>query len=208
MDTETLKQGSVIRSSANIFFDAAKGTMITHRLEPVEHYVITNHKGEAKFYFVARNEAMIKRGQHFSTSENILVYFLSGNVDDMGLNEFGYNPVSTRRDANLLISRWEPAAALESSYSAIELVHEDGLPIYIGYYVRHNREERLLKKIYYSHYQQFSDFDLPLQIVEFNYFPSGDSLVNRTRYSEIKTGRKSLGNLSNFKIPYDAKIIE
>jgi hypothetical protein len=65
-----------------------------------------------------------------------------------------------------------------------------------------------MKKIYYTNYQDFTQFRLPLKIIEISYLPSGDSVINRTQFSEVKLASVPENKYFNFKIPDNAKPIE
>jgi hypothetical protein len=82
------------------------------------------------------------------------------------------------------------------------MVFENGLPVYSEYQAN---KKKIVKKIYYTNYKDFTQFRLPLKIIEISYLPSGDSLINRTLFSNVTVSASADDKYFNFKIPDNAK---
>jgi hypothetical protein len=87
----------------------------------------------------------------------------------------------------------------------VKMVFENRLPVYTEY---QSLKSKVIKKIYYTNYKDFSQFRLPLKIIEINYLPSGDSIVTRTLFSNVKASSSGDDDYFNFKIPENAKPLD
>jgi len=204
VESKILNKGKVISSSADIYFNLDNGKMITHYTKPAEYFVVTNQAGEAQIYYPAKNEVVISQSILFETEKSLFYYFLTNKLSDLGLKDLGFSLSNTRIENKLLISTWKPTMSLSSKISKIELVHENQIPIYVAYY---NEKYKMTKKIYYYDYYITSNFRFPQKVVEFNYLPKGDSIVNKSVYSNIKINEQANSSYFNYKIPSNAKII-
>ncbi len=202
MESQSLHRGKVVRVEAEVFFQAHSGKMVTRYIEPAHQVMVTNSKGEVAVYNEKDNTVSYRQGAEYSTEAGMMHFFLQGKTRDLGLSDFGFQQMSTDFRDGLVITEWFPPASLYNMYNRIELVHEDFIPIYAGYY---DAQRNLAKKVYYSDFQYFGDVYLPGLITEFNYVGS-DSIINRIRFSDIKTGYQAVSPWFNFEIPADAKL--
>ena len=182
---------------------SAGGNLIQAFSEPYPYYTVTNAKGEFRLYVPSSNEVVTKRSDEYSSRDDLLQLFLSGRTDDLGLMSYGYKLSSTRTDEDgLVIRTYVPARSGGKGAAKVELVLENYLPIYIGYY---DTADRLVSKTYFSHYLQLRDFAFPTRSTAISYTAKKDSTIVRTLYSNIQTDGKD--PLFDFTIPADAKAV-
>ena len=205
METQSLHKGKRADVIADIFYRSLDGRMITRYQQPAEHIMITNNKGELVIYNQADNTVYREQSLDYSTDNHLIYFFLSGKTQDLGLREMGFELMATELIEGLVKTTWFPPQSLFGLFSQIELVHENSLPIYAGYY---DSSKKLVKKIYYTDYEHFPQIVLPLNVTEFNYLPGNDSIVNRMRLSDVRVNRNANSPWFNFTIPADARIIE
>lgn len=204
MESKTLSNGKVLTINADIFYDHSQKTMITHYAKPNDYYFITNSKGEAKVYNPTTNEVYLEQGIQYNTNQTLFYYFMSNQIYDLGLKDLGFKITDTKFKDGMQITTWFSPPTLAETVSKVELVHENYLPIYLGYY---DKNGKLTKKIYYYNYSDDVSIKFPLKVVEFNYLISGDSIVNKIAYSNLKIGNQDTNKDFEFKIPENAKII-
>ena len=204
METKILSQGKYVTTTAEIFYKYSEGKMVVHYQKPMEYIVISNSKGEAKIYNPKRNEVTVKQGIVFETEKSLFYYFFSNRINDLGLKDLGFVLSNTRFDEGLLITTWKPG--LSSEYiSKVELVHEKYVPIYVGYY---DKKGKLAKKIFYYDYFSNGSVKLPRKVVEFSYLQDGDSIINRTVYSNFRFNEEAKSTWFDFNVPSNAKIVD
>ncbi|MFN3555389.1 MAG: hypothetical protein ACK4VN_05455 [Bacteroidales bacterium] len=202
MDSQSLHRGKVVRVEAELFFHAHTGRMVTRYLNPAGQFMITNSKGEVAIYNEKENSVVYRQGEEYSTQSGMIHFFLQGKTQDLGLSEFGFQQMSTQFRDGLVITEWFPPASLYHVYNRIELVHENFIPIYAGYY---DAQRKLAKKVYYSDFQYFGDVYLPAMVTEFNYI-GNDSIINRIRFSDIRTNHQAQSPWFQFEVPADAQL--
>jgi outer membrane lipoprotein-sorting protein len=205
METVSLTQNKKFRLTADIYYNYSSGKLIMHYSKPSDYLLLTNSKGEAKMYNPKTNEVSLKMGFEYDTKNTLLYYFFANKQYDLGLKDLGFSLKDTKFDEGLMITTWQPPFDMKSAVGKVELVHENYLPIYLGYF---SPEGKLTKKIYYYEYTQVANVKLPLKVVEFNYLSNNDSLVSRTIYSNIKYNEQANSKYFSFKIPDNAKVID
>ncbi len=200
MHSQSLHNGKVVNIEAELFFDAFSGQLITRYINPAGQIMVTNSKGELAIYNESENTVSYRQGAEYSTETNMIQFFLQGKTQDLGLEDFGFQLMSTDFEDNLVVTEWFPPASLFGLFNRIKLVHEDFLPIYVAYY---DAQKNLAKKVYYSEYENLGDVSLPRLITEFNYI-GNDSIVSRMKFSDIKTNFQAKSPWFGFQIPDDA----
>ncbi|TVR41841.1 MAG: hypothetical protein EA394_05005 [Bacteroidia bacterium] len=205
MESSTLQQGKAATVKAELFYQSLNGRLVTKFVQPLEQIMVTNRQGELSIYSFDDHTVYRRQSMEYSSENNLIYFFLNGKTQDMGLRDMGFTQISTEFSESLMITKWMPPAALGHLFSHIELVHEDYMPIYAGYY---DAGQKLVKKVYYSDYEIFPDIILPMTITEFNYLPDGDSIISRVRFSDIHMNRQAVSAWFDFEIPDDAKIID
>ncbi len=205
MHSQSLHRGQVAEVEADLFYQAWDGKLITKYTRPVQEVMITNNKGELSIYNQEDNTVYRSQSMEYSSENNLIYFFLAGKTQDLGLRQMDFELMETRFEDGLMITEWFPPPSLYHLFSRIELVHEDYLPIYAGYY---DAAKNLVKKVYYTNYEEFPEIVLPMSITEFNYTSGGDSIVNRVRFSDVQINRRANSPWFNFEIPEDATIID
>lgn len=204
MESKRLFNGKVVIVKADLFFKYAEGFLLMHYFYPTDYLFITNSKGEVKMYFPDKNEVMSQQNQMFASDNDALYFFLSNQVNDLGLKEMGYSVIKTRFEEGITITDWLPPSWQIGKISKVELAHENYLPIYTAYY---NEKNKAVRKVYFTNYFISSAAALPQRITEIEYLPNGDSIISRKIYSDIKFDLNASSEYFDFKIPDDAKPI-
>ncbi|MDR4988180.1 MAG: hypothetical protein RG741_04990 [Bacteroidales bacterium] len=205
MESQSLQDGKTARVEATLFYEAHHGRLITKVESPMQQVMITNQYGELTIYDPGKNTVFRAQSIEYSSKNNLIYFFLNGNTHDMGLRDMGFSLEHTSFEDNLMITRWVPPPSVSNLFSHIELVHEDYLPIYAGYF---DVNGKLVKKVFYSDYEIYTDVILPFRVTEFNYLPGGDSIINRITLSDVRFNRQAVSAWFDFKIPEDARLIE
>lgn len=205
MDSQSLHKGKRVDVHADLFYESLNGRLITKYHSPVEHVMVTTSKGELAIYNETDNTVYREQSMDYSSENNLIYFFLSGNVQDLGLSQLGFELMDTEFIDGLVKTSWFPPQSLYHLFTRIELVHENHLPIYAGYY---DGNKELVKKVYYTDYQFYPDVILPATVTEFNYLPGNDSIVNRVKFADIRINHQASSPWFNFKIPDDAKALD
>ncbi len=200
---QVLNRGGKVNYESDYYFDKDNGIFVSHSFYPKESIKITNKTGEMKIYFPEKNEVTIRQSSVFSSDNELLYYFINNRTEDLGLSREGFVLTNTRYDEGYMITEWTAPAEMKS-IKKIEFVFENFLPVYACYYTPTGN---VVKKIYYDDYYLGSSFNLPRLITEISYSGKNDSIIRRSRYSDIKIGNAVNDHYFNFKIPENAKII-
>ncbi|WP_198416704.1 LolA-like protein [Marinilabilia rubra] len=198
------KNGSLFTAESASLYKGQTGDIITHYFSPKDFYKKINSKGEITIYTPEDNTVTFMQNSQYSSSTELLYFFVNNLTQDMGLKNEGFNQIGTRREDNYLITTWQSPPGMRV-VSSVELVSENFLPIFAQYF---DNKGKVLKKIYYYNYFNGPQFFLPKKITEINYMSKGDSTVRRTTFSDIKTGFNADEKLFDFKIPEDAKKVD
>ncbi len=199
--TEVLENGKKISNDVDLFFDNNKQTITKHYHASTEFVMISNALGEIKTYYPATNEVGYKQMSELSSKRNLIYYFANNLTDHLGLAEEGFNLVSNTYENQFNVTLWKAPSILKG-IETVKMVFDNGLPVYSEYQAN---KKKILKKIYYTNYKDFSQFRLPLKIIEISYLPTGDSIINRTLFSNVKVSSSADNKYFNFKIPDNAK---
>jgi hypothetical protein len=199
--TEVLENSKKISNDVDIFFDNNKKIITKHYYSSTEFVMVTNTLGEIKTYYPATNEVGYKQISELSSKRNLIYYFANNLTDHLGLADEGFNLSSNTYENQFYVTLWKAPSILKG-IETVKMVFEKGLPVYSEYLTN---KKKILKKIYYTNYKDFTQFRLPLKIIEISYMPSGDSIINRTLFSEVKVSSSADGKYFNFKIPDNAK---
>ncbi len=201
MESRTLHKGKKVTTKAEIYFTAKDGRMLTNFTSPTEIILIVNDKGEAQHYNVKKNSVFSYQDESLSSNTQTLYYFFTGKTQDLGLPAAGFRLMKTRKEDKLVIAEWAPINP-RNDIQKIELVYDNFLPIYAGYT---NNGGAILKKVYFSDYYHSSKMSIPQKITEINYLEDKDSLINQTRYFNIKEDNQAISDFFQYKVPKNAK---
>lgn len=205
METKTLRNGTYSKVVSDIYYRFDQGDMVMHYTYPVEFFFLSNDKGEAKIYDPKENTVSLKQGSTFSSENNYLYYFLSNNANDLGFKEQGFLLQNTTFKDGLMITEWLPPTGMAKLFAKVEMVHENYVPIYIGF---EDNKGELLKKVFYYDYQRFNTVSIPQKVTQIDYYSEIDSAITKTSFFELKTGEASQHEYFNFTVPNDARIVE
>lgn len=199
--TEILENGKKIANEVDLFFDKNKQIITKYYHSSPEFIMISNSLGEIKTYYPGTNEVGYKQISELSSKRNLIYYFSNNLTDHLGLADEGFNLSSNTYENQFYVTLWKAPSILRG-IETVKMVFEKGLPVYSEYLTN---KKKILKKIYYTNYDDFTQFRLPLKIIEISYMPSGDSIINRTLFSDVKVSSSADGKYFNFKIPDNAK---
>lgn len=198
--TEVLENGKKMANEVDLFYDNDKQIITKYYHSSPEFIMVANSLGEIKTYYPASNEIAYKHVTELSSKRNLIFYFANNMTDDLGLVEEGFSLSSSTYETQFHVTLWKSPSFLKG-IETVKMVFDNGLPVYSEYQAK----KKVVKKIYYTNYKDFTRFRLPQKIIEISYMPSGDSIINRTLFSNIKVSKSTDSKYFNFKIPDNAK---
>jgi hypothetical protein len=201
-ETQTLMKGSKSIFKCDIYYNKEKDAVVTHHYYPAEFVKISNRSGELKIYFPATNKVTLQQNQSYSTTNELLYYFVNNKTTDLGLAKEGFKLIKTGSEEGLMVTTWQAPPTLKV-INKIKIVFKDMLPVYAEYMAINGT---IMKKIYYSNYADFKTFRMPLRITEISFESKIDSTIRLSVFSNVRTNDFPENNYFNFKIPDDAKI--
>lgn len=201
--SEILENKKKIISEIDLYFDKNKQTITKFYHSNPEFIMTVNAYGEIKSYYPHKNEVDYKQVSELSSKRNLIYYFANNFTDHLGLADDGFQLVSSSTENQYYITQWQAPSVLKGIES-VKMVFEKGIPVYSEYKAN---KKKIIKKTYYTNYQDFSQFRLPMKIIEISYLPSGDSVINRTSFSNVKISSTADEKYFNFKIPENAKYL-
>ncbi len=202
--TEILENKKKVTNELDLFFDKNKQTITKYYHTSPEFVMVINPLGEIKTYYPESNKVEYKHIPELSSTRNLIYYFANNLTDHLGLADEGFSLSSNIYEDQFYVTLWK-APSILTSIETVKMVFENGLPIYSEY---QSSKKKILKKIYYTNYKDFIQFRLPQKIIEISYTPTGDSILNRTLFSEVKVSSSADNKYFNFKIPDNAKPFE
>ncbi len=201
---QVYQKGKLFTAKSASLYKGNTGEIISHYLDPKNFYKTTNAKGEVTIYIPKDNTVTFLQSSQYSSSSELLYFFVNNLTQDMGLKNEGFIQADTHREDNYVVTNWNSPPGMKV-VNTVELVSENFLPVYAQY---QDIKGKVLKKIYYYDYFTGDQFCLPKKITEITYTTDGDSTVRRTTFSNIKTGTQANSQLFDFKIPDDAKKVD
>jgi outer membrane lipoprotein-sorting protein len=205
LNTRTVRAGKVVVLNGEIYYKIAGGKMISHYTEPFEQYIFNTSKGELKIYDPKKNTINQQVNFQLGTETTQFYYFFNKYKEDMGLRKMGFVNKVTKFENKLLVTTWQAPPKVEKDIKLVELVHKDGNPIYTKYI---DGQNKVIKKIYYADYQKIGNSDFPLTITQIDYIAAKDSVIMKTKYSDIKMNENANSKLANYTIPSNAKYVK
>lgn len=199
--TDILENKNKLTNEIDLFFDNDKLTMTKYYHSSPDYIMVVNALGEIKTYYPSKNEVVYKQISEMSSKRNLIYYFANNLTDHLGLADEGFSLISNTFEDNFYVTLWK-APTIMQGINTVKMVFDNGFPIYSEY---KTNKETILKKIYYLAYSDFERFKLPSKIIEISYLPSGDSIINRTVFSDVKVTSTADNSNFNFKIPENAK---
>lgn len=179
VEVKTVSGGKLSTVTKSVYC-ANNGRLVTIFKKPVSYYVVANAKGEAQLYRPASNEVFTQTDKSLASGTELVMLFMGGQIDDLGLRAFGYKLTATTRDDGYVKKTFKPS---DPTLPDVEIVSENYLPIYCLYTAP---DGKVLSKKYLSDYKQFGRLMLPLRVTDIAYGKGNDSTVVRTIYSSVK----------------------
>jgi hypothetical protein len=201
-ETQVLSGGTKSIFKCDIYYNKEKDVVVTHHFYPAEFIKMSNRLGELKIYFPETNTVSVSQSQTLSTTNELLYYFINNKVADLGLTREGFKLISSIREGDLMITRWQAPASLKI-VNQVKIVFKNMLPVYAEYA---GLDGHIMKKIYYSRYNSYESFSLPLRITEISFESRSDSTIRLSVFSNVRTAGFPDNNYFNFQIPDNAKI--
>jgi hypothetical protein len=199
--TEVLENKKKITNDVDLYFDNSKLILTKYYHSSPNFVMVVNSLGEIKNYYPGTNEVDYKQVSELSSKRNLIYYFANNLTEELGLAADGFSLSSSAYENQYYVTYWKAPSILKGIES-VKMVYDNGLPIYSEYLAN---KKKAIKKTYYTNYKDFRQFRLPLKIIEINYLPSGDSVINRTQFSNIKITSSADNQYFNFKIPENAR---
>lgn len=202
--TEILENKKKLTTDIDLFFDRNKQVITKKYLSSPNFIMNINSLGEIKTYYPESNEVGYKHVPELSSKRNLIYYFANNLTDHLGLADEGFSLASNNFENEYYVTLWKSPTWI-NSIESVKMVFEHGLPIYSEY---KTKEKKIFKKVYYTNYKDFQHFRLPEKIIEISYLQTGDSIINRTIFSNVKILATADNHYFNFKIPDNAKPIQ
>ena len=196
-----MRNHKVVTVEKTIYYQR-DGKFVTHFTKPEEYISITNTLGETKVYTPRANEVMTINDKMYSSKNELLHTFLSNSYSDLGLGEFGFKVISQKKVGNKVVKTYRTSDARFEDISKVEIAFENQMPVYCAFF---NAKQQATRKVYYSAYEHFGTFSLPLRITEIDYQSAKDSVLSRQIYSNIQIDRFRGKTYFDYKIPSSAK---
>ncbi len=204
MEAQTAKDGYVSSIKAVIYY-SNDGKMVSYYSHPKEYVLLNNIKGEIKIYDADQNTVLQQQNYKYSTETSQFYFFLNNRQSDLGLKQMGFIQSDIKFEEDIMITEWLPPAEMTQALSKVELVHENGQPIYIAYYDANNL---LSTKSYYYNYRELNPgLSFPATITKISYISPMDSTITKTSFTNILLDEKVDKKAIDFKIPDNAKSI-
>ena len=195
VEVMTVAGGKLSKVTKSVYC-SNNGRLVTLFKKPYSYYVVANAKGEVQLYRPESNEVLTQIDKDLSSGSELVMLFMGGHIDDLGLRAYGYKLSATTREDGLLKKKFTPS---DPTLPEVEIVFEDYLPIYCAYT---SPEGRLMSKKYLADYRQYGRLMLPLRITDIAYGKGRDSTVVRTIYSSVKVDVDDPA--FDFQVPADA----
>lgn len=204
MESESLQKGTVVRSEADLFFKFPEGEIVMKQIFPDHNIYMSNPLGEARLYNPEKNQLVIKANEMFTSRNQNLYHFLTNETYDLGLERLGFRVIRSDQEDQFFVTLWQAPDHLTAQVDQIKMVHENLLPVHANYI---NMEGNSVLKVYFDDFRAVSGSQIPARITEIIFTPEGDSLIKRTRYSEIKWDAAVDEKRFEFILPDNAEII-
>lgn len=197
-----VQKGKSITLKSDLYYQS-NGVLVSHYIFPKEYILITNKLGETKLYDPADNTVYQSQAAMYSSQTSQISYFLSGRSSDMGLTQIGYVPEKTYQESNLLVTLWKLKTPNKKTLiQQLKTVYYKQSPVYVDY---RDKNDHIIRKVYYYNYQQVGDLRLPATTTEIVY-ANNDSTITKTSYSDFRINEQASGAYFDFTIPRGAKV--
>ncbi len=203
--TRQLYNDKVIRIEKQMFF-SSNGNLVVHYTYPQEYYMITNSFGEASIYQPDVNEVVQINDKSLSSQNEFIMLFLTPAYRDLNLTNIGFVLNDMQKDGGRIVKTFYPEKKSDTIFAKAVVVSEKNNPIYSAFY---NKDDKILKKTYYSDYVTYPNISFPSVITQISYdLVKGDSVIKKEEYKNIKTKDFNNNALFEYKVPKNAKRVE
>lgn len=204
LEVRKLRNGRLLSYQVDFYFNS-KGEVISYYPKPNNRYLLTDRNGDLQIYNPDSNTVRITRLDLINWESSRLFPFVNEQSQTMGLDEFGMQLDRIEDEGERKVSYWEkPADQVHPNIpSQVRLVHEEGILIFMGYYLP---DGRVFKKSFFSDYESVLETDLPGRILDITYIAEADSVVEDTRFVDYRVNESVSEDLKGFTIPDDAEI--
>ena len=196
VEVRTVNKGKLTTVTKSVYC-TNNGRLVTIFRTPLSYCTVSNAKGEFQLYNEDTNEVISKIDKSLSSNNELVMLFLNGHIDDLGLGYYGYKVTGSARDDGYLVKTF---TAADPNLPKVEIAYENYLPIYCAYT---SPEGKLMSRKYLSDYQRFGRMVLPLRVTDISYGTAKDSTIVRTLYSAVKIDTDDPS--FDFSVPADAK---
>ncbi len=200
-----LENKKYVVTKGEIFYKKEGGILTTRFTKPFENITIVNNKGEVKNYDVKDNTLMLSNSDFSVSNLSYLVFFINGNLNDLGLAKSGYSVKSSKVEDGMLVSNWILKSGFNSPVANITLVHEKKIPVYIEF---SDNKKKILGKVYFNSFAEINKIQMPTSITEILYGDKKDSTITQKKYFNFKTNNQVNPNYLNYIIPRNAKYVK
>lgn len=204
MQSKKVVNGKLIITNADIYYNA-DGKMVTHVLSPIETIIINNTKGDLSIYNPKENQVYKDYNFTQGTETSSLYYFLKDKNNELGLRALGFTLKSSKFENGYLNTTWFPPTQYMKLFSLVELVYQQGKPIFLKFT---NNKNFVIKRSYYYNYTKVLNYNFPLTITHIEYGEKGDSTVEKSVYSNLKVNNLANNSYFEYNIPSNAKTIK
>ena len=204
MLTRSTYKGKLSSLKATVFYTSA-GKMVSYYREPTEMLITNNSKGEITMYNFKNNTVIQKQNSMMSTDVNQLYYFLENNKNDLGLTKIGFVLTETKFKDGLKITVWSPPMQLVRDILKVELAHDKGNPVFLGYF---DLKGKAINKVFFYDYHLVGGLQFPASVTYINFKGVNDSIISKTSYSNFKVDQEVDEQYLNFVIPANAKVTQ
>lgn len=199
--TKQAANGKLLRVERHLYYNS-NGNLVVHYTYPTEYYVTSNKIGELSVYQPTSNEVMMMYDKDAMNMMETFMFFASNNYSDLNLTKLGFVRKEAKKENGRVITTYEPTSLEDKHISKVVVVTTDRKPIYSAFY---DNGGKIVKKNYYSQYQEYATLTFPTKITQISYGNVGDSVIKREEYTNIKTSDFGSGALFNYTIPTNAK---
>ena len=196
VEVKTVTQGKRSTVTKSVYC-TSNGRLVTLYKTPLKYYYIANAKGETQLYNPSSGEVLNQYDPDLSSNTDLVMFFMSGRIDDLGLGYMGYKATSTSKEDGYVKKNF---TSRDPGRPSVEIVYENYLPIYCAYTAA---DGKLMSKKFLGDYKRYGRFTLPCRITDISYGSGRDSTVVRTIYSSVKVDEDDPA--FNFTVPADAK---
>ena len=132
MQSKKVVNGKLHITNADVFYNS-DGKMVTHILAPFETIIINNTKGDLSIYNPKENQVYKDYNFTQGTETSSLYFFLKDKNNELGLRTLGFKLYTSKFENGLLITNWLPPAQYMKLFSSVELVYQQGKPVFLKF---------------------------------------------------------------------------